>query len=217
MARRRDFLTREICRGAIKGLSAGLDPNELRRGINLAVDTVVKELAKLTKKVTTPDEIAQVACIAGNAFKAVGNEGVITVQTGKTFEHNLSVADGLKVDRGYVAPFSATDPKTMKCEYEKPLVLITDQNISSFSTIQPLLERSSRPGAASHNRRRNRWRGAVGPHPEQIARRTESRRGQIPRLRREVEQRDTVNACITLVSAFSQEVGLCQFCLSRHD
>jgi chaperonin GroEL len=115
------------------------------------VDTIAKELVKLTKKVTTPDEIAQVASISANgnpaigqlianAFKAVGNEGVITVQTGKTFEHSLSVTDGLKVDRGYIAPFFATDPKTMKCEYEKPFVLITDQNISSFGSIQPLLE-----------------------------------------------------------------------------
>jgi chaperonin GroEL len=145
------LLTRDIYRGAIKGLSAGLDPNELRKGINLAVDTVVKELGKLTRKVTTPDEIAQVASISANgnpaigqlianAFKAVGNEGVITVQSGKTFEHTLTVAEGLKVDRGYVAPFFATDPKTMKCEYEKPLVLITDQNVSSFASIQPLLE-----------------------------------------------------------------------------
>ena len=145
------LLTREIYREALKALSAGLDPNEVRKGISIAVDTIVKELAKSTKKVTTHDEIAQVATISANcdksignliadAFKAVDKEGVITIQNGKTFEDKLDVVKGMKIDRGYLSPYFMTDTKTMKCEYENPLVLITDQKISTFQSIQPILE-----------------------------------------------------------------------------
>jgi len=145
------LLTREFYRESIKALSAGLDPNELRKGMSIAVDSALKELKKMTKKVTTPEEIAQIATISANgdqsvgqliadAFKAVGQEGVITAQTGKTFEHKLDIVEGMKIDRGYVSAFFMTDPKTMKCEYENPYVLITDMKISSFASIQPVLE-----------------------------------------------------------------------------
>ena len=145
------LLTRELYREGLKALSAGLDPNEVRKGMSIAVDTIVKELEKMTKKVTTHDEIAQVATISANgdtsignliadAFKAVGKEGVITVQNGKTFEHKLDIVEGMKIDRGYVAPFFMTDTKTMKCEYENALILITDMKISTFQQIQPVLE-----------------------------------------------------------------------------
>jgi chaperonin GroEL len=145
------LLTREIYREGLKALSAGLDPNEVRRGISTAVDTATKELTKLTKKVTTHEEIAQVATISANgdlvignliadAFKAVGKEGVITVQNGKTFEHKLDIVEGMKIDRGYIAAHFLTDPKTLKCEYENPLVLVTDLKISTFTQIHPLLD-----------------------------------------------------------------------------
>lgn len=145
------LLTRELYHESLKALSAGLDPNEVRKGISIAVDAIVKELTKITKKVTTHAEISQVATISANgdttvggliadAFKAVGKEGVITVQNGKTFEHKLDVVEGMKIDRGYIAPFFMTDPKTMKCEYEHALVLITDIKINSFAQIQPVLE-----------------------------------------------------------------------------
>jgi chaperonin GroEL len=151
------LLTRELYREAIKGLSAGLNPADLRRGINRAVDTVLKELAKLTKPVNTPEEIAQVASISANgniqigrlisdAFAAVGKEGVITVQTGKTFEHKLTVSKGLKIDRGYISPYFLTDAKTMKAELENPLVLVTSLKIGTFATIQPLLEQVAKRG-----------------------------------------------------------------------
>lgn len=145
------LLTRELYREGLKALSAGLDPNEVRKGISLAVESIVKELAKNTKKVTTHEEISQVASISANgdhaigsliadAFKAVGKEGIITVQNGKTFENVLEVVEGMKIERGYVAPFFMTDTKTMKCEYDNPYVLITDMKISTFQQIQPLLE-----------------------------------------------------------------------------
>ena len=145
------LLTRELYREAIKALSAGMDPNELRKGMNIAVQTVERELSKLTKKVTTRDEMAQVATISANgnkeignliadAFKAVGLEGVITVQSGTTFKHQLKVTDGLKIDRGYIAPLFMTDRRTMKCEHKSPLVLVTDKKINSFGEIAPVLE-----------------------------------------------------------------------------
>ena len=145
------MLTRELYREAIKALSAGMDPNELRKGMNIAVQTVERELSKLTKKVTTRDEMAQVATISANgnkeigklmadAFKSVGLEGVITVQSGTTFKHQLNVTDGLKIDRGYIAPLFMTDRRTMKCAHKSPLVLVTDKKINSFGEIAPVLE-----------------------------------------------------------------------------
>lgn len=145
------LLTRELYRECLKALSAGLNPNEIRKGMTIAVDAIISELSKSTKKVTTHDEIAQVATISANgdtsignliadAFKAVGKEGVITVQNGKTFENKLDVVEGMKIERGYLAPFFMTDTKSMKCEYENPFILITDIKISTFQQIQPLLE-----------------------------------------------------------------------------
>ena len=145
------LLTRELYREAIKALSAGMDQNELRRGINIAVQSILEELKKHSRKVTTPEEIAQVAGISANgdekigklisdAFTAVGREGVITVQNGKTFQHELNVVKGMKIDRGYITPFFVTDQKTQKCEYEHALVLVTDAKISTFQQIAPALE-----------------------------------------------------------------------------
>jgi chaperonin GroEL len=153
------LLTRELYREALKALSAGLDPNELRRGMTIAVDAIVKELQRLTRKVTTHDEIVQVASISANgdsaignliaqAFKAVGKEGVITVQDGKTFENKLDVVKGMKLDRGYVSPFFITDPKSLKCEYENPLVLVTDMKFATFQSVQPILEAVAAAGRA---------------------------------------------------------------------
>ncbi|KAK8834068.1 chaperonin [Tritrichomonas musculus] len=145
------LLTRELYREAIKALSAGMDQNELRRGISIAVQSILEELKKHSKKVTTPEEIAQVAGISANgdekigklisdAFAAVGREGVITVQSGKTFQHELNVVKGMKIDRGYITPFFVTDQKTQKCEYENALVLVTDIKISTFQQIAPALQ-----------------------------------------------------------------------------
>ena len=145
------LLTRELYKEALKALSAGLDANEVRKGMSIAVDAAVKEIQKITRKVSSQDEIKQVATVSANgdekigeliaeAFKAVGQEGVITVQNGKTFEHKLEVVEGMKIDRGYLSAFFLTDNKTMKCEYENPYILITDMKISSFASIAPALE-----------------------------------------------------------------------------
>jgi len=151
------LLTHELYREAVKALSAGMDANELRRGMAQAVRAVEAELTRLTKKVTTRDEMAQVATISANgrsvignliadAFQAVGAEGVITVQNGTAFTHELKVTDGLKIDRGYIAPLFVTDQRAMKCEYEAPLVLVTDMKVSSFPVIAPLLDAVSKAG-----------------------------------------------------------------------
>ena len=145
------LLTRELYKEALKALSAGLDANEVRKGMNIAVEAAVKEIQKITRKVSSQDEIKQVATVSANgdekigeliaeAFKAVGQEGVITVQNGKTFEHKLEVVEGMKIDRGYLSAFFLTDNKTMKCEYDNPYILITDMKISSFASIAPALE-----------------------------------------------------------------------------
>nr|Q95058.1 RecName: Full=Hydrogenosomal chaperonin HSP60; Short=Protein Cpn60; AltName: Full=Heat shock protein 60; AltName: Full=groEL protein [Trichomonas vaginalis]AAB17250.1 TVAGHSP60 protein [Trichomonas vaginalis] len=146
------LLTRELYRESIKALSAGLDPNKVRKGMTLRVDAVVKELEKSTKKVSSPDEIFNVATISANgsekighliadAFKAVGNEGVITVAMGKKFDHELETVQGMKIDRGYISSYFQNDTKSMKCEYENPYILITDIKINSFAQIAPILEK----------------------------------------------------------------------------
>lgn len=146
------LLTRELYRESMKALASGLDPNLVRKGMTLAVEAVVKELEKTTKKVSTQDEIFQVATISANgdekigkliadAFKAVGTDGVITVQLGKTFEHQLETVKGMKIDRGYMSSYFQTDNKSMKCEYENPYILITDAKINSFGQIAPILEK----------------------------------------------------------------------------
>jgi chaperonin GroEL len=151
------LLTRELYKEALKALASGLDPNEVRKGMAAAVNAAVEEVKKMSKKVTSHDEIKQVATISANgdekignliadAFKAVGQEGVITIQNGKTFEHKLDVVKGMKIDRGYVSAFFMTDNKTQKCEYENPYVLITDMKISQFGTIAPILEQTIRTG-----------------------------------------------------------------------
>jgi len=117
----------------------------------IAVDAAVKDNKKITRKVSSQEEIKQVASVSANgdetigqliadAFKAVGQEGVITVQKGKIFEHKLDVVEGMKIDRGYLSAFFMTDIKTMKCEYENPYVLFTDMKIASFASIAPALE-----------------------------------------------------------------------------
>ncbi|EFN56250.1 hypothetical protein CHLNCDRAFT_51922 [Chlorella variabilis] len=134
-------LTRAILVEGCKSVAAGMNPMDLRRGINLAVDHVVAELKARAKMISTTEEIAQVGTISANgereigeliarAMEKVGKEGVITVQDGKTLENELEVVEGMKFDRGYISPYFVTDQKTMKCELEDPFVLICEKKIS---------------------------------------------------------------------------------------
>ncbi|KAJ7539470.1 hypothetical protein O6H91_11G094700 [Diphasiastrum complanatum] len=152
-------LTRAIFSEGCKSVAAGMNAMDLRRGINLAVDAVVKHLKSRAKMISTSEEIAQVGTISANgdreigeliakAMEKVGKEGVITVSDGKTLYNELEVVEGMKLDRGYISPYFITNAKTQKCELENPLILIHEKKISGLNTILPLLEhvvRDQRP------------------------------------------------------------------------
>merc|ERR1719310_777910 len=144
-------LCRAIFSEGCKSVAAGMNPMDLRRGINLAVDAVLADLASRTKMISTKEEIKNVATISANsdieigeiiasAMEKVGKEGVITVQDGKTLENELEVVEGMKFDRGYISPYFITSPKTQKAEFENPLVLLVEKKVSSLQAMLPLLE-----------------------------------------------------------------------------
>ncbi|GLC33441.1 Mitochondrial chaperonin 60 [Pleodorina starrii] len=145
-------LTRAILAEGCKSVAAGMNPMDLRRGINLAVDHVVSVLKSRAKMISTTEEIAQVGTISANgereigdliarAMEKVGKEGVITVNDGKTLDNELEVVEGMKFDRGYISPYFVTDQKTMKVELENPLVLICEKRISGLASLLPVLEK----------------------------------------------------------------------------
>ena len=152
-------LTRAIFSEGCKSVAAGMNPMDLKRGAQMAVDNIVKTLDAMSVKITTKEEIAQVGTISANgereigdllaeAMERVGKEGVITVQDGKTLANELDVVEGMKFDRGYISPYFVTDNKTQVVEYEKPLILLSDKKISNLAQMIPLLEsvvKSQRP------------------------------------------------------------------------
>mmetsp|Transcript_35096 Transcript_35096/g.99538 ORF Transcript_35096/g.99538 Transcript_35096/m.99538 type:complete len:575 (-) Transcript_35096:368-2092(-) len=152
-------LTRAILVEGCKSVAAGMNPMDLRRGINVAVDYVVEQLKANAKMISTAAEIAQVGTISANgekeigdllskAMEKVGKEGVITVSDGKTLENELEVVEGMRFDRGYISPYFMTDQKTMKAELENAFVLLVEKKISGLQTLIPILEhviKSQRP------------------------------------------------------------------------
>jgi len=144
-------LTRAIFSEGCKAVAAGMNPMDLKRGIEKAVTAVVDDLKAKTKMISTTEEIAQVGTISANgdsqigeliarAMERVGKEGVITVAEGKTLENELEVVEGMKFDRGYISPYFQTNPKTQKCDMENALVLLYEKKISGLNTILPILE-----------------------------------------------------------------------------
>jgi len=144
-------LTRAIFAEGVKAVAAGMNPSDLRRGIQAAAQQVVKEIEAISKPISTREEIAQVATISANsereigdliseAMERVGKEGVITVNDGKTLDNELDVVEGMKFDRGYISPYFATDPKTQVFDVEDALVLLVEKKVSSIQSIVPLLE-----------------------------------------------------------------------------
>ena len=152
-------LTRAIFSEGCKAVAAGMNPMDLKRGAQMAVDKVVKVLESISRPIKSKEEVAQVGTISANgereigdllseAMERVGREGVITVQDGKTLSNELEVVEGMKFDRGYISPYFITDNKAQTVEFEKPLILLVEKKISSLQSIVPLLEsvvRTQRP------------------------------------------------------------------------
>jgi chaperonin GroEL len=144
-------LAQAIVREGAKAVAAGMNPMDLKRGIDLAVTTVVDELKKNARKITSNDEIAQVGTISANgetaigkmiveAMQKVGNEGVITVEEAKTAETELDVVEGMQFDRGYLSPYFVTNPDKMRVELEDPYILLHEKKLSNLQPMLPVLE-----------------------------------------------------------------------------
>jgi chaperonin GroEL len=144
-------LAQSIVREGVKAVAAGLNPMDLRRGIDKAVAAVVEELKKRSKKITTPAETAQVGTISANgeseigdmiskAMQKVGNEGVITVEEAKGIQTELDVVEGMQFDRGYVSPYFITNPEKMIADLDSPYILIFEKKLSGLQPLLPLLE-----------------------------------------------------------------------------
>jgi chaperonin GroEL len=145
------ILAHAIVREGAKGVAAGMNPMDLKRGVDLAVNAIVEDLKKNSKKVTSNDEIAQVGTISANgdreigdflakAMQKVGNEGVITVEEAKSLETELEVVEGMQFDRGYISPYFITNADKMRAEMEDPYILIYEKKLSGLQELLPLLE-----------------------------------------------------------------------------
>ena len=152
-------LAQAIVREGAKAVAAGMNPMDLKRGVDMAVDAIVGELEKRSKKVTTNAEIEQVGTISANgdaevgamlaqAMERVGNEGVITVEEAKSLETEIDVVEGMQFDRGYLSPYFVTNADKMSVELEDPYILIHEKKLSSLQALLPMLEavvQSSKP------------------------------------------------------------------------
>jgi chaperonin GroEL len=152
-------LAQSIVREGSKMVAAGLNPMDLKRGIDLAVEAVIKEVQSRSKKVSTNAEIAQVGTISANgeteigeiiakAMQKVGNEGVITVEEAKSLETELEVVEGMQFDRGYLSPYFVTNAEKMIADLENPYILIHEKKLSGLQALLPVLEavvQSGRP------------------------------------------------------------------------
>jgi chaperonin GroEL len=144
-------LAHAIVKEGTKGVAAGMNPMDLKRGVDLAVNAIVEDLKKHSKAVTSNEEIAQVGTISANgdseigrfiadAMKKVGNEGVITVEEAKSLETELEVVEGMQFDRGYISPYFITNADKMRTEMEDPYLLIYEKKLSALNELLPLLE-----------------------------------------------------------------------------
>lgn len=150
-------LAQAIYREGVKLVSAGHNPMDLKRGIDLAVNAVIAELKNMSKPIKTSEEIAQVGTISGNndldigkklaeAMSTVGNNGVITIEESKTAETELNVVKGMQFDRGYLSPYFVNNPEKMEVIFENCNLLITDKKISSMKELLPMLEKTVQTG-----------------------------------------------------------------------
>jgi chaperonin GroEL len=144
-------LAQAIVREGVKAVAAGMNPMDLRRGIDMAVASVVNDLKKGSKKISTNAEIAQIGTISANddrevgemiaqAMHKVGNEGVITIEEATSLETELDIVEGMQFDRGYLSPYFVTNAEKMLCELEKPYILLFEKKLSNLQAMLPVLE-----------------------------------------------------------------------------
>src|SRR5476649_2864765 len=153
------ILAHAIVREGVKAVAAGMNPMDLKRGIDMAVEAAVEDIKSRAKKITGTDEVAQVGTISANgdksigkmiaeAMKKVGNEGVITVEEAKSLETELDVVEGMQFDRGYLSPYFITNAEKMIAELEDPYILLHEKKLSGLQALLPVLEsvvQSGRP------------------------------------------------------------------------
>lgn len=149
------ILARAIYKEGCKSVAAGMNPMDLRRGIQLAVDTIVTELQHQSKDIKGKEDIRNVATISANGDKDIGNlisevfekigaDGSVTVQDGKTLKTEVEYVEGLKFDRGYISPYFITDPKKQECQFDNPLLLLVTSKIQTVQQILHLLEHTAK-------------------------------------------------------------------------
>lgn len=152
-------LAEAIIKEGMKAVAAGMNPMDLKRGIDMAVETVVQDIKSRSTDIKTSEEIAQVGTISANgdrtigeylarAMEKVGNEGVITVEDAKGLETELDVVEGMQFDRGYLSPYFVTNPDKMSVEYDAPYILLYDQKLNNLQAMLPVLEAVVQTGRA---------------------------------------------------------------------
>ncbi|MGB1106519.1 MAG: chaperonin GroEL [Alphaproteobacteria bacterium] len=150
-------LAQSIAQEGARAVAAGMNPMDLKRGIDMAVESVVSQLEKMSKKISTSDEVAQVGTISANgedeigkmiaeAMERVGNEGVITVEEAKSLATELDVVEGMQFDRGYLSPYFVTDAEKMRATLEDPYILLHEKKLSNLQDMLPILEKVVQSG-----------------------------------------------------------------------
>lgn len=153
------LLAEAIFEEGLKNITAGANPVDIKHGIEKAVDALIKELTRMSKKISGKKEIAQIATIAGNndeeigsqiadAMDKVGKDGVITVEEGKSLQTSVDVVEGMQFDKGYLSPYFVTSPETMETVFENPYLLIHEKKLSVIKDLVPLLEKIAKSGKA---------------------------------------------------------------------